>query len=836
MDPEVDDDDLRSLSDRILPVTSASFTNNTSSRNNNNNNNNNNNYNSHHSRTRLSKPQKSISHDNQLYPEGTSLPMRANTGDIMQMSDGTRKKYNGSSWRRMCSKLNCSYYTQSQGLCKPHLAALKKRKISKNDSELSVTHPVSSEQEQPKKGDIIVLPNGIRKKYDGRQYRRVCSKSNCTLVTPGSLEYQNGLCPQHYQELRGKANSPSVSYPESEQQILPEPPSSLVQSINSSPSRKRRRLKSPSSGGNHSQLFMYDGMNKNSIPKPNRRLSIAVIPATVDINHPNKGDIIEMENGSRKKFDGVVWRTICSIPECLIAAQRNELCRKHFIKLNGKPNTAPTMAMNMMSSTSMSIPRVDSTSSTDDKIEFDDSQKKDTISNLKEESIDYDDNQHDETNIDNTSQSYSASDNETNIKNEQSLSNDEDNLGVQIDHTLINALSASREKFPTTYLKKWLREHRSHPYPSNQEKSDLAKQSSITYDQVTTWFNNARAILRRRQAKLQTTFDTTNADDNEEEHIAYDNKKRSESLRGPRTLPLFNGICCRSIGVQCSPSTVDQTTITSTKVSVMTDDELTSDRTIRILTPSSRVLTTNYLKRNGSHEFLLNGIKIEDENDGDKQIIVTSTCLDDDQMGRLKDFCSKFQIELSNVVDEHSTHLVTDEEDETLVCPLSKKVIQAVARHMYIVTYRWIDACLKANRILNEKSFEIQGDLTLSSDHNGMQRSRQSILPDNLPKNLLLENFSIMLKCNGCQEMMNNDELIELVQLSGAKHTTDSHFARIQTGITRIVLCEKEYLINRREMYEKCIHAGIHFLTPEWFLESLVQYRIQPFQEYQITP
>jgi hypothetical protein len=39
---------------------------------------------------------------------------------------------------------------------------------------------------------------------------------------------------------------------------------------------------------------------------------------------------------------------------------------------------------------------------------------------------------------------------------------------------------------------------------------------------------------------------------------------------------------------------------------------------------------------------------------------------------------------------------------------------------MYIVTYRWIDACLKANRILNEKSFEIQGDLTLSSDHNGL--------------------------------------------------------------------------------------------------------------------
>lgn len=66
-------------------------------------------------------------------------------------------------------------------------------------------------------------------------------------------------------------------------------------------------------------------------------MSIAQIPATVDINNPKKGDIIQMENGSRKKFDGVVWRKICSMPDCFIAAQRDELCRKHFIKVNGKP-------------------------------------------------------------------------------------------------------------------------------------------------------------------------------------------------------------------------------------------------------------------------------------------------------------------------------------------------------------------------------------------------------------------------------------------------------------------------------------------------------------------
>jgi hypothetical protein len=76
--------------------------------------------------------------------------------------------------------------------------------------------------------------------------------------------------------------------------------------------------------------------------------------------------------------------------------------------------------------------------------------------------------------------------------------------------------------------------------------------------------------------------------------------------------------------VQCNPSTADQ----GTEISTMTDDELTSDRTIRILTPSSQVLTGNHIKRSSSQEFLLNGYRKE-------KIILTSTCLDDDQMVKI---------------------------------------------------------------------------------------------------------------------------------------------------------------------------------------------------------
>lgn len=87
---------------------------------------------------------------------------------------------------------------------------------------------------------------------------------------------------------------------------------------------------------------------------------------------------------------------------------------------------------------------------------------------------------------------------------------------------------------------------------------------------------------------------------------------------------------------------------------------------------------------------------------------------------RFNDFCARFQIKSSNIVDKYTTHLITDEEGETLVCPLSKKVIQGIAYHMHILTYRWLDDCLKLNQIINEKPYEIQGDLTLSPDHYGI--------------------------------------------------------------------------------------------------------------------
>lgn len=160
-------------------------------------------------------------------------------------------------------------------------------------------------------------------------------------------------------------------------------------------------------------------------------------------------------------------------------------------------------------------------------------------------------------------------------------------------------------------MKIWLREHRTHPYPSHEEKTQLAHQSSITYDQVTTWFNNARAILRRRHAKLRPSFEITE-DDNHSDSSFQETK---ESSNNRKTVP--NSVSSRSIGVQCSPSTAEQSTITSTELSPNTD------RTIRILSPSSGVTNSP------SHTPISNGISVDQQ---EQTILLTSTCLDEDQM------------------------------------------------------------------------------------------------------------------------------------------------------------------------------------------------------------
>src|SRR5687768_5699544 len=55
----------------------------------------------------------------------------------------------------------------------------------------------------------------------------------------------------------------------------------------------------------------------------------------------------------------------------------------------------------------------------------------------------------------------------------------------------------------TRSLRNWFARHQEHPYPTDDEKAQLATESGLTRIQVTNWFTNARR--RQRQSMRAVT-------------------------------------------------------------------------------------------------------------------------------------------------------------------------------------------------------------------------------------------------------------------------------------------------------------------------------------------
>lgn len=59
-----------------------------------------------------------------------------------------------------------------------------------------------------KKGDIVVTPSGIRKKYNGKQWRRLCSKKDCNKESQ-----RRGYCSRHLSLKGSGLRGPTNTFP-----------------------------------------------------------------------------------------------------------------------------------------------------------------------------------------------------------------------------------------------------------------------------------------------------------------------------------------------------------------------------------------------------------------------------------------------------------------------------------------------------------------------------------------------------------------------------------------------------------------------------------------------
>jgi len=210
-----------------------------------------------------------------------------------------------------------------------------------------------------------------------------------------------------------------------------------------------------------------------------------------------------------------------------------------------------------------------------------------------------------------------------------------------------------------------------------------------------------------------------------------------------------------------------------------------------------------------------------------RTLILVCSSLTRQQLTQVELFCTRFSARLSNQIDETTTHLIASEVDQH-VCCLTKKVFFATAYHVFVAGFQWIEDCLRKHDLISEDPYEIIGDASLSPQHNGMNRSR-------IVRQSVFENYSyaIAVECSiGCQQgMFTREELEQLVRLSGAKLIQDSN-QTIESELTIIVLCDDDdKLVIKKYQHFK---NPVFYVIPEFFLDSLVLYEVQPIKGYEL--
>jgi len=159
------------------------------------------------------------------------------------------------------------------------------------------------------------------------------------------------------------------------------------------------------------------------------------------------------------------------------------------------------------------------------------------------------------------------------------------------------------------------------------------------------------------------------------------------------------------------------------------------------------------------------------------------------------------------------------------------KLIEAIAHHCFCISYRWIIDCLKCDQIVDEESYEIEGDDTEIHPHGGPRRSR--LIPN---RHKLFDGICFMIKCTEKADIqMTNERLEDLIKTCGGKIIT-CVTQRLLDKNQIIVLCDMLYVSERRHNYDQCRSLGIHFVSSDWVLESILEYRQKPFSLFEEVP
>lgn len=174
-------------------------------------------------------------------------------------------------------------------------------------------------------------------------------------------------------------------------------------------------------------------------------------------------------------------------------------------------------------------------------------------------------------------------------------------------------------------------------------------------------------------------------------------------------------------------------------------------------------------------------------------------------------------------IDDTTTHLITPDSG-SYSTHLTKQVIQACVRHIFIASIEWIHLSLKQSSLLDQYPYEILRDDQSLSNTRGIKQCRFDHLP------VFPSSYVFSIECHSKSKSLSitRDELLEIVDLSGATVFHDHHECD-----QVIILCNtKNEMFTLKKSLTHLTERHVNFCKPDFLFHSIVRHHIQSIENY----
>ncbi|CAH0692838.1 unnamed protein product [Chilo suppressalis] len=220
-------------------------------------------------------------------------------------------------------------------------------------------------------------------------------------------------------------------------------------------------------------------------------------------------------------------------------------------------------------------------------------------------------------------------------------------------------------------------------------------------------------------------------------------------------------------------------------------------------TPVKKVLTTKNIKVNNM------------------KYCIAGSCLSTSELTNVKSLCRKYNWQYIDKYSRELTHLVVGVDDENK-SQRSVKYMCALAASKWIVSYEWVENCLKMNLVVAENQYEALD----GTGEPGPKRSR-------LAKKKLFQGITFF--CMPPFSVLDINTLKEMLEASGGRVVEEAKAVKATSDAPALLLAEPEHTQEDRFVY-LALELGIVPVNYEWVLNCLGSYTLSSVHELLLCP